>query len=157
MACVVCAQAAARRYQKTAPFRARFNQYCARRYQKKKRDIHAKIYAKLRDDFLFRLRHRLRCRLNKAIKLGKGASAVRDLGCTILEFINYIADRFEPGMSWDNWGEWHLDHIRPLVSFDLADRDQCLAAVHYTNYQPLWAPENLRKGSRDASAKRCRG
>jgi hypothetical protein len=55
--------------------------------------------------------------------------------------------RFQPGMSWQNWGEWHLDHIRPLASFNLSDRTQFLQAVHFSNYQPLWAIDNLRKGA----------
>lgn len=48
-------------------------------------------------------------------------------------------------MSWDNWGEWHLDHVLELALFDLTDREQFLKAVHYTNYQPLWEAENLAK------------
>ncbi len=55
-------------------------------------------------------------------------------------------------MSWDNYGEWHLDHIRPLSSFDIADRAQFLIAAHYTNYQPLWAADNISKGSRSLAA-----
>jgi hypothetical protein len=48
-------------------------------------------------------------------------------------------------MSWDNYGKWHLDHIIPLSSFDLTNREQFLKAAHYTNYQPLWAHENFMK------------
>ena len=59
-------------------------------------------------------------------------------------------------MVWDNWGtqkidgpkKWHLDHVIPLAQFDLTDRDQFLKAVHYTNLQPLWAEENVAKGSK---------
>lgn len=53
-------------------------------------------------------------------------------------------------MTWDNWAPkgWHVDHIIPLSSFDLTNRDQLLAACHYTNLQPLWAKENLQKGAR---------
>ena len=90
----------------------------------------------------------LRCRINRAIKnLAKRGSAVKDLGCTVAFFKEYIATQFQPGMSWDNWGHdtWHLDHKKPLVSFDLTDREQFLQACHYTNYQPLWATENLAK------------
>ncbi len=88
-------------------------------------------------------------RLNNALKGNfKSGSAVRDLGCSIAEFRTYIAAKFQPGMSWGNYGEWHLDHIKPLASFNLADREQFLKAFHFTNYQPLWAKDNLAKGSK---------
>lgn len=104
------------------------------------------------NDLIYRLQVNLRNRLNVAIRDGqKAGSAVRDLGCSIEEFKSHISGLFEPGMSWDNWGEWHLDHIKPLASFDLTQRDQFLAACRYANLQPLWASENLRKGSREAS------
>ena len=52
---------------------------------------------------------------------------------------------FEDGMSWDNYGEWHIDHIVPLVS---ADNDEELEALfYYKNIQPMWAELNLRKGA----------
>ncbi len=95
----------------------------------------------------------MRNRLNAAIRgRFRAGSAVRDLGCSIPDFLIYVAERFLPGMSWENWGEWHLDHIRPLSSFDIADRAQFLMAAHFTNYQPLWAVDNLSKGSRSLAA-----
>ena len=91
----------------------------------------------------------LRSRLNIAIRSDQRAgSAVRDLGCSISEFRDYIAVQFQPGMSWDNHGEWHLDHRKPLASFNLLDREQFLQAVHFSNYQPLWAADNIAKGAR---------
>lgn len=51
-------------------------------------------------------------------------------------------------MTWENYGEWHLDHIKPLVSFDLTKRVQFLETCHYTNYQPLWAKDNLTKSGK---------
>ena len=99
----------------------------------------------------YRLSKGLRSRLNMAIKGGvRGGSAVRDLGCTILEFKTYIEAQFQPDMTWENWtmDGWHLDHKVPLAVFDLTDRVQFLKASHYSNYQPLWAEHNLQKGNR---------
>jgi len=98
-----------------------------------------------------RLRTILRTRLNSAIKRNyKSGSAVRDLGCTIEFFKEHIAKQFKNGMTWENWGKvWHIDHIEPLCSFDLEDREQFLAAVHYTNMQPLLIKDNLAKISED--------
>ena len=100
-------------------------------------------------DLDYRIETNLRCRLNQAIRIGtRGGSAVRDLGCSI-EFLRaYLQGQFEPSMSWDNWGKWHIDHIKPLASFDLSHREQFLQATHYTNLQPLWASDNLSKGAR---------
>ncbi len=78
----------------------------------------------------------------------KVGSAVRDLGCSVDKLKKHLESRFRFGMTWENYGMWHIDHIRPLASFDLTDRVQFLQACHYTNLQPLWAPENLGKGAR---------
>ena len=89
-------------------------------------------------------------RLNIAIKRGyKAGSAVRDLGCSIPELILHLEAQFRQKMCWENWGiyGWHIDHRKPLASFDLTDREQFKQACHYTNLQPLWAKENLSKGA----------
>jgi hypothetical protein len=57
--------------------------------------------------------------------------------------------RFRPGMTWENYGPvWHVDHIKPCAKFDLTDPDQQRACFHFSNLQPLFADENLRKGGR---------
>ena len=99
-------------------------------------------------DIQFKLSHNLRVRLISAIKGNyKVGSAVKDLGCSVEELKSYIESKFQPGMSWDNWNKdgWHIDHIKPLASFDLTDRNQLLEACHYTNLQPLWATDNIIK------------
>lgn len=108
-----------------------------------------------RENLQYRLTCNLRARLNRAIRgKYKGGSAVDDLGCSIEKFVEHIASLFKSGMKWDNYGEWHLDHVKPLCLFDLSDRNECLKAVHFTNYQPLWATENLSKNRRyDADSK----
>jgi hypothetical protein len=105
-----------------------------------------------------RLRSVLRSRLWSALRwhLGhrgpnvrKTSSAVRDLGCTIDKLKEHLESRFQPGMHWGNWGrgngKWQIDHIQELHQFDMSDPKQQKAACHYTNLQPLWALDNLRK------------
>jgi len=100
-------------------------------------------------DVRFRLRRNLRERLRQAIKGNfKTGSAVADLGCSIPELKLHLENQFQPGMSWENYGEWHIDHIRPLASFDLADREQFLQACHFSNLQPLWEEDNRKKADK---------
>lgn len=115
-------------------------------------DYQAKWQAKRRrTDLQYKLAHNLRKRLTKAIRNNyKAGSAVRDLGCSIVELEQHLEKQFKPGMTWANWSPdgWHIDHIKALSKFDLTDREQFLKACHYTNLQPLWAKDNLAKGNR---------
>lgn len=81
----------------------------------------------------------------------KAAKSVELLGCTLSEYRAHLEAQFHPGMSWDNHGEWHIDHIRPLASFDMTDPKQQFAAFNFKNTQPLWARDNLQKSSRMAA------
>ena len=117
-------------------------------YEVNKDKINSHRNNRLKTDIQFKLKSSLRSRLNSAINNNyKAGSAVRDLGCTIPELKTYLESKFQPGMSWDNWTTdgWHIDHIKPLASFDLTDRNQLLEACNYTNLQPLWAKDNLIK------------
>ncbi len=117
---------------------------------KAKNPGHQAAYARKRllTNIHAKLAYVLRRRLKQAIRGNfKSGSAVTDLGCSIAEFKLYIEAKFQPGMTWENrsFSGWHLDHVRPLASFDLTDRSQFLEACHYTNLQPLWASENMSK------------
>jgi hypothetical protein len=118
--------------------------------QTHKKEKNEYINNRLKINIDFKLAHYLRSRLRNAIKRNqKSGSAVKDLGCTIPFFKLYLEALFKPGMSWNNWSfrGWHIDHIKPLDSFNLQNREEFLKAVHYTNLQPLWAKENLIKGN----------
>lgn len=101
------------------------------------------------NDINFKLAVNMRIRLNCAIKNNqKTGSAVKDLGCTIPELKVWLEQQFQPGMMWENYGEWHIDHIVPLSKFDLTDRKQLIKACHWFNLQPLWAEDNLQKSNK---------
>jgi 5-methylcytosine-specific restriction endonuclease McrA len=113
----------------------------------------AYIIKRSKTDIAYRVSRNLRARLNKAVVNDfKNSSAVRDLGCSIAEFKAYLESKFTDKMSWDNYGRkgWHIDHIVPISKFDLLNPTQAKLACHYTNLQPLWWSENLKKGNRDA-------
>ena len=110
--------------------------YCKNRYEK---------------DIEFKLRGNLRRRLRQVIKQNqKSGSSVKDLGCSVEFLKNYLESKFQASMSWDNWSVngWHIDHIKPLTSFNLNDRNQFLQSCHYTNLQPLWAKDNISKSNK---------
>ena len=95
----------------------------------------------------------LRKRLRDVLKGRKGFSktaVIKGIGCTRDELKAHLESLFQTGMSWDNYGEWHIDHIIPLASAKVDCFDQTIANLtrlnHYTNLQPLWAADNLAKG-----------
>ena len=100
---------------------------------------------------------RLRRSQSKMIKktLGKSGaskcgSTSKYLGCDPATLKNHLETQFQPGMNWENRGTygWHIDHIRPLASFDLTKEEEQLKAFHYTNLQPLWWYDNIAKGDK---------
>lgn len=134
--------------QKQKKYRLEYYKNNSKKIIKRGTDFTAK---KIKNNVEFKLQHSLRSRLRAAIKNKcKTGSAVRDLGCSVSEFKVYISNKFQDGMTWDNWGlkGWTLDHIIPLSKFDLTDREQLLKACHYTNMQPLWAIDNIEKGNK---------
>ncbi len=103
---------------------------------------------KYKNDINFRLAYSIRTRLRLALKgCVKHKCSLEYLGCTIDHLKTHLESQFQPGMSWENYGKWHIDHIRPLSSFDLTDENQLSSACRFTNLQPLWKKDNLRKGS----------
>jgi len=76
----------------------------------------------------------------------KSTKTAQILGCSYEEFKIHIENQFMAGMSWDNRSEWHLDHITPM-SWGKTEKE-IIALNHYTNFQPLWAIDNMKKGNR---------
>jgi hypothetical protein len=135
-----------------------------KRWRDKNRQ-HVRAYAKgywkrrFQSDVNSAISYRLRSRIKQAVKHNKNEkSAYRTmslLGCSIPNFKIYIESKFEVGMSWENWGygrdKWNLDHIVPCALFDLTKQSHQKRCFHFSNYQPMWQPENFKKGSRVAN------
>lgn len=85
--------------------------------------------------------------LNGRVLRGPG---LLELGCTREQLKDHLETQFQPGMSWENYrlDGWWVDHLRPLSAYDLTDPAQLAAACHYTNLQPLWRADNIRKSNR---------
>ena len=97
----------------------------------------------------FKIRSNVSRRINSAIHNGsKSARTLELLGCSIKQLKESLEDDFEAGMTWDNYGEWHIDHIEPCSSFDLTDPFYQKICFNWMNLQPLWARDNIAKGSK---------
>jgi hypothetical protein len=102
-------------------------------------------------DPIFKLLAYVRGRIRGALSrknLRKSTKTEQLLGCSVQELKNHLQAQFKAGMSWDNYGDWHVDHIRPCCNFDLTKIEQQKICFHYTNLQPLWAEENFKKSGR---------
>ena len=104
-----------------------------------------------RGDVKFAVMRRLRARLLASLRRSYADKSGRTqelMGCSREELLHHLESKFKPGMTWENRHLWHIDHIRPCASFDLTDPAQQRACFHFSNLQPLWAEENLRKSAR---------
>lgn len=112
-------------------------------YEKKRRksDINIKIKSNLRNRIIEVLKRNSVRKNNKTFEL---------IGCDLQTLKQHLESQFTDGMNWDNHGikGWHIDHIRPCASFDLTNPEEQKKCFHYTNLQPLWAKDNLKKGAK---------
>ena len=108
-------------------------------YQRRRARHYEKVAATIRSRMYDLLKHGYKSERTEAL-----------LGISAKELVKYIEKKFKMGMTWENYGfyGWHLDHIRPLSSFDLKNSEEKKKAFHYTNLQPLWAKDNLHKHSK---------
>ena len=118
-------------------------------FRKRNREYKAQ---KRQDDPIFRITSNLRTRVRKAIKgINKSQTTIGLLGCSIEQFKNYIEKQFKKGMTWNNYGKWELDHIKPWCSFDLTYPEQQKQCFNYSNTQPLWRKEHRLKTQQDVN------
>jgi len=123
-----------------------FRKISRKSYNKHKQSKFKRFYLRKQTDVNFNLMCLLRDRIIKAIKNEyKSGKSIDLLGCPIEKYKNFIENQFSEGMDWGNHGEWHIDHITPLNTFDLSKQDEQMKAFNYKNTRPLWASDNLRR------------
>lgn len=124
-------------------------------YNQKYRENHSEDHAEYikcrrSEDPKFKLicsiRNLLNNAFNKRMNVEKSLQAEEILGCSLEFFIEHLQSQFKEGMTIENHGEWHIDHIIPLSS--ATTEEEVIKLNHYTNLQPLWAKENLSKWKR---------
>jgi|694.fasta_scaffold22177_6 hypothetical protein len=118
---------------------------------KEERRIKRNIFEKLKreTDPLYKLKIYVRNRIGFYIKktdINKRNTTFKLVGCSPLELKIYLEEKFIDGMSWENQGKWHIDHILPLSS--ATNEDELYKLCHFTNLQPMWATDNIRKGAK---------
>jgi hypothetical protein len=107
---------------------------------------------RIKTDHLFKLSCGIRVLIKNYIKrvnitrVKKSTKTQDILGCNFFEFKEYIEKQFTEGMTWDNYGEWHLDHIVP-VSLGVTE-SEVIELCHHSNYRPLWSRDNLSKNNK---------
>jgi len=114
-------------------------------HKDRRNEIRRKRYA---EDESFRLQVKISNRFHRCVKDLGQYGFVEVLGCSLEELRVHLEASFQAGMSWDNYGKWHIDHMRPISSFDLSDPVQVRECFRYTNLQALWAIDNLRKSNK---------
>jgi hypothetical protein len=123
-----------------------------KQYKQKNKKAMRKYYReKKKNDLNFKLASNIRVRILMALKKNKKSQkTMKLLDCSISQLWDYLESKFEPGMTKENHGlyGWHIDHIKPCASFDLRCPVQQLACFHYSNLQPLWAKDNIKKGKK---------
>lgn len=103
----------------------------------------------LSENLLFKLKQNVRNRIKAYLKtnnIRKKNSTFDIVGCTPIELKEHLEIQFKDGMDWSNQGKWHIDHIIPLSSSK--NEKEIIRLCHYTNLQPLWAIDNMKKGSK---------
>jgi hypothetical protein len=133
---------------KCAEYRKR-NPETYRNWLKKNQEHRKRYVLDYNQTPIIKLKNSMRSRLNIFIKKKEQNLRTSEfLGCDYEFLIEYLEKKFLPGMSWQNYGYygWHVDHIIPL---SLAkNKNEIIRLFHYSNLQPLWAVDNLKKNNK---------
>ena len=126
--------------------RTYYQQYNQTIDKSKRKEYNNAYYHQQKSNPAFKLARNARTRIWIALKgITKTDSTMDLIGCTRAQLMSHIESKFQSGMTWQNYGQWHVDHIKPCASFDLSQPEQQRECFHFSNLQPLWAADNLQK------------
>jgi hypothetical protein len=104
---------------------------------------------RLKNNPILRVKQYLSSRISEVLRGKNGRKTINLIGCALDFLKQYLESKFLPGMTWENYGfgndKWHVDHIKPVSKFDLSKESEIQICFHYSNLQPLWQPDNLKK------------
>lgn len=100
----------------------------------------------------FRLKRNVASAVWASLRGGKQSRTFDLLGYSLDDLRRHLEHLFVSGMSWENYGQWHVDHVIPVASFSFqsASDDAFKRCWSLSNLQPLWAIDNLKKGAKVA-------
>ena len=126
-------------------WRSKNKEYICKYNKSRREETNEWFRNKRQTDELFKLKRIISNRIYKAInnRFKEKSNSLNYLGCDIIFYRDYISKLFVDGMSWDNHGEWHIDHIIPLASAET--NEELISLFNYKNTQPLWAEDNIKK------------
>lgn len=115
--------------------------------KQKVKEIRTRHKKKKMQDPWYRLNNSISCQIRNSINDKGGRSWQDAVGFTLEELKKHLELQFVDGMSWDNYGEWHVDHITPVSSFTCSSIEdkEFKSCWHISNLRPLWAVENIKK------------
>lgn len=126
----------------------------ALKYMKNYRQTYSKELNRYRREHMkininYRLSSYLRTRIYQTLKnINKSNSTRKLVGCSIEFLKQYLEQQFTKGMNWENYGKWHVDHIKLCCQFDLSKVSEQKECFNYTNLRPLWAKDNLSRSKK---------
>lgn len=148
----------ARNREKVAAYNAKYRVERAEFVSKVKRDWNlrnpqavAAHAARRRSDAKYKIEATIRARVHATLRRGtKSAKTFELLGYTADDLRAHLERQFTRGMDWGNYGDWHIDHVVPLSSFNYAtpEDDDFRSAWALANLRPMWRDDNMRKGAK---------
>lgn len=122
----------------------------SRQWKRNNRDkINENRRRRLREDPVYRMEKTMRDFLTRCLRQPKSKRSQEVLGYTAKELKDHIESQFSKGMSWENHGEWHIDHIVPVSTHIKNGQEDPQVINALTNLMPIWAKDNFSKSDQN--------